>query len=451
MTENLLRGGSNTPSTSQSDDSYYAFGIIEPTIDFDKMAVFDWFSYTFDNLNYQQQFDRMHNRMVYDIPPDVENNKIMTSLFALLGVFSDWQKHPREDKAVNGYSFSYTIGEHIKINFAGPKSGRQRPTTQILMSGAACREFKEYQNGSWEALFEYCLQFLHGRCTRVDLAIDDFTANEIEIRDLYKMVKGRHFQTNFRSATFIDKINFDQDNVFNDGFSITFGAPGCTQLQIYDKKLERKAKGEPTFDKPKWYRYEMRFVDDRADGVITQYLLSKKNDLEALGKENFFQFAAKCLNAMIEFKDPEDDQVRKKDRYQRDPWQPWVQFIGEIEKIKLDINRKVEKTIKRKKDWYDRSIHGVNASFFLSADTPIQFFVEIIANVAHGLEEFDEKKLIPVNKFRQENKLPELTLEEAKQMIYSVRQLQDKMIEENWYSYFLRDQALGNIVEKRGF
>jgi len=60
----------------------------------------------------------------------------------------NWQGYEIQPQSINGYSYSMIFDEHMRINFAGAKSGRDRLTTQILFSGQACREFLEYQGGS---------------------------------------------------------------------------------------------------------------------------------------------------------------------------------------------------------------------------------------------------------------------------------------------------------------
>jgi DNA relaxase NicK len=106
---------------------------------------------------------------------------------------------------------------------------------------------------------------------RVDLAIDHFTASEVDIYDLEKCAKNKYWSGSFQSLKVISDMSF-RGGIFSRGFSLTFGSEGSTQLQIYDKNLERRSKNEETFNTDKWYRYEMRLVDDKADNCVAEYL-----------------------------------------------------------------------------------------------------------------------------------------------------------------------------------
>jgi hypothetical protein len=381
-----------------------------------KRALFDWFSYTFDDIEFYQHFDKINNRTIYSLVPGGNNHKIMTALFSLFGIFEDWYTYPRLNYGLNGYQFTFQIGENISIQFGGPCSGRGRPTSQILMTGQGCHEFREYMNGNFAVLFEFCLQNFRGRCTNLHLAMDDFAGNEIrDLRELYPLVIKRSYRTRFVKKTIIENYDDSIQNefdFFSTGYSLTFGSPGNTQFQMYDKLAQLHAMGIDYSDTNIWNRYEMRFRDERADAVMMQYILSSKNN-----SESFYHFSASCMNNLIEFK----DETSPNESVRHRPIHPkWEALLESFSKIELDLNFKAPLTIERKKNWYAESIHGVNASFLLTTDDIDSYMIEHYSNLLSGLKDFDIEKLKPVNKYRLEHGLSPLSLQQAKERITNI-------------------------------
>ena len=411
------RGGVNSipltcPRTSNDE-------LVISDIVIDKRAVFDWISFTFDDLDTEYFFD-IQSRMRSDINIQKKNDTIINTILQLLGSDkSDWKQHAIEDCSINGFKYVIVIGESIMINLYGPKSSRGRPITQLLMRGDGCREFVEYQNGDWVKLFSY-LNSLHGQYKRIDLAIDDFCASEIDIYDLEKFARNGYWTGDFQCMKIISDVSF-RGGTFSKGFSMTFGSDGSTQLQIYDKNLERKSKNAETFCASKWYRYEMRLVDDKAMRCISEFLNSMSND----GKgESFMLFASSMLSSLIEFKEkPEgnDDRIRR--------WpilSAWSAFLGSIKNIKLRGQKNTELTLDRKLKWYNRSIATTNALFYLAdPDTYLQGHLHELGKACFLLS---ASQICAVNKKRNELGLASITAEEIsdigkKQVLFPVAKL----------------------------
>lgn len=405
------RGGVNSiPLTCPNDD----FDVLVSEVKLEKRVLFDWISFTFDDLDEDvftgmirkptTKGDKNHYNM---------NNGIMNALLKQLGCLEkDWKNLEIRPFAMNGFRYSIVIGESIMINLGGPKSARNRSTTQLLMKGEGCREFIEFQNGNWFELFKF-LKNRNGHFKRVDIAIDDFTANEIDIYDLEQYAKKGYWSGSFQSLKVISDISY-RGGLFSKGFSMTFGSEGSSQLQIYDKNLERRARNKETFATNKWYRYEMRLVEDKADAAISQYMTAidaSKTDDSSIGK-----YACGILRSLIEFKEipmGNDERIRR--------WKilpQWYNFLDGVEKITLNVSSEVEKTIDRKIRWYNKSITSTNAQFYLS--NPDIYFDEHFLEIGKACFNLNNRQIAAINKKRKSKGIKEITNIEIKDIALSL-------------------------------
>ena len=204
------RGGySNTPLTTPRCD---------------KQVVIDWLSYTFDNITYDGFYDRKSRRYIYSsIEDTIDNSKIMTMLFKMFRCNEEWSFYEYAPTSMNGYQFSFIIGEHIRINFGGAKTKADRPSTQILLSGQACRELEE-RGGDWEEVL-IGLNSLDGNYKRIDIAIDDFKGDKLNIYDLESYAKKGSFVASYQTLQIIESISY-RGGIFSKGYSLTFGSTG---------------------------------------------------------------------------------------------------------------------------------------------------------------------------------------------------------------------------------
>ena len=418
MIDNVRGGVSNTPLTVTKSKNN-EFQIISE-IKLEKRILFDWVSYTFDTLDYNEVFIPGMHKTFIDLMYTENNDFILGTLFSILGVrdqvtnrLRDWKKYEQSEFAVNGFRFSFKIGEHIQINFAGPKSANNRITTQILLPGQACRELIEYNRSDtkffWVELFSY-LVTLGGHFKRVDLAIDDFTGKEQNIYNLLSYAKNRHFKGSYRSCTIFEQLGYINNQPISKGFSMTFGSSGSNQCQIYDKNLERKSQNYETFGTDVWYRYEMRLVDDKADELVKSYLAVMSDITDESTKLS--NWAMSVLNGQIEFLEPPTSKDNQ--RWRWETLESWKNFTEAVGKITLHSHSKVEKTIDRKMKWYDRSIVSSNSQFFLV--DPDNYVEQHLIQTIKGLEDITEDHLVPVNKKRIELGKKPYSLSEVQSM-----------------------------------
>lgn len=447
-------GVSNTPPQILKNTNYESISELIENLDLipetktnPVRVLFDWLSYTFDDLDYLVEVDHTGKRRIIDLEYNHNNDCIMSDLFYILGLDTNWKKHPKEHSAINGYTFTYRIGEHIRIMFGGPESVRLRPTTQFLLSGQACREYENYYRmGNKTAFYEIFmfLTGLNGRCTRIDTAFDVFDRNILDIYALKRYAKYKWWRGYFRTLTIHDQIGFgetddesdkqtyEDDSIDNDegleiyskGYSLTFGVMGSNQVQFYDKKLERlsHAKDKTMYDdeiiSDIWYRCEMRLTDDKAQALIYQYLNAFKESDEF----QFSKFASEILNGLITFIEPVFDilpngkkRIKNNGKNNRNRWEMmpmWENFIGSVERVKLHRMSSNLKTIRKKKEWAEKSLETTFAQFLLSNGTMDQYFLEHLEYCLSGLDRLDDKMIVSVNKYLSYKHMNPITMEQ---------------------------------------
>ena len=67
----------------------------------------------------------------------------------------------------------------------------------LLMSGQACREFENFLDGNWTKLLSYLIEN-NAKIKRLDIAIDDFDGEQIDIYDIEPILRNNHFISPFR-------------------------------------------------------------------------------------------------------------------------------------------------------------------------------------------------------------------------------------------------------------
>ncbi|XFA98145.1 replication initiation factor domain-containing protein [Candidatus Izemoplasma sp. B36] len=409
MVKCLTDGGcNNIPPTGQPNELNETVDVLDSLvseIELDKRILFDWISYTFDDLH---EFDISNG----ETKLDEHSSLVLKELLRLLGSETlDWRQAYVEDKTFNGYKFSLIIGESIIINCCGPRSARNRRTTQLLMRGEGCREFIEHQKGNWYDLFQFLLGTTRGHFKRIDLAIDDFQGKELNIYDLEDLSRKKMWTGIFRSFKCIHNFDISGEDLISKGYSLTFGSEGSSQLQIYDKNLERKAKNKETFQTNIWFRYEMRLRDKKADNLVYEYIKAiafSENDKYALSK-----LASGVLAGLIEFKDIQDKRSRLKNRK---AMPGWISFVESSKKIDLRNHYKIESTIAQKKKWYNRSMTKLDSKIYLS--NPKLYIKEHIKNLKDAFEKLSPADIIAVNKARIENGLELISENSLEKYIY---------------------------------
>ncbi|MGE4572191.1 MAG: replication initiation factor domain-containing protein, partial [Candidatus Izemoplasmatales bacterium] len=251
-------------------------------------------------------------------------------------------------------------------------------------------------------------KYFDGSFKRLDIAIDDFSGKEQNIYDLKYYAEKHWWIGSYRSCKIIESTIKNPDRG-SKGFSLTFGSPGSNQLVIYDKYLEQLT-NRNTVNMPSdtWYRYEMRFVNDKANSVVRNLLLHNMiNDLN--------DYILSLLNSCIEFKELDDETKNPSRQYIR--YQPtvisWEKFTEYTKKTDLNNHLRPDLSIDKKIKWIDFSLPTTFTELYLINRDDPETFNKMMLNFANkGAFKFKKKQFIAVNKYLKENGKKELTDEE---------------------------------------
>lgn len=396
----VLGGSSNTHPTKTND-------IILQDSRLPKRALFDYLSVTIDVIDVICEIPGA----VYYLKP---TDKALMTLFDIFNFKGDVYDLTKK-KGNNRYKSCVVIGEHIELFYGSEvtKSVNDRYTVNLVMKGQACREFEQYMNGSWTRLFKFLLS-TDPNVNRLDIAIDDFEGNEITLEDIKKLVVDNDWYTSSMKSY---KLIYSKRSRITSGFSLTFGSPKRSQLQIYDKNLERKAKNHTDLNTDVWNRYEMRLVDDRAIQVIGQYLF----DVTYAGSKKFMQFAREILYSMLNIKIKDADSNDKKvSRWKTHP--KWLAFLDDVEKIELNTLNKQPATYERRIMWFENATAKTRVQKYLvklrtdgRADkSEHEVFYE------HRYK-IDSQALALVNNYLQDMNLQLYDQQELDDMLYELR------------------------------
>lgn len=371
-----------------------------------KVVKIDWFQVTFDFITVKQI-----SPYYYDFDLYQKEYKDLLDIFKRPERLEEIQNMP---KGMFGYTQGKYIDEHIYLSYGGKKTANETYPMTLTMTGQGCRTF-EVMGGNWIELFKYFQsnggEFL--RIGRIDIAFDDFEGKEITPYDIYPMLRNRHCVTQFRKVNLIDDFEFLGDSIGTSGYTITLGRRGSNQLQIYDKRLERNAMDEYDLDTTIWYRYEMRFTDEKARQVMDFYTASViENNSSA-----FMEYACSLLLSCLDLKVPDlnDD---NRSRWKTDP--RWVAFLEDVKKIDLNTKHKIDTTIERKINWYDKNMASTVIDLFIAYGMdPGEFLKEMLDLISKG--KYERKHLNRVNNYLREQGKELLSMEDIKkiQLAYS--------------------------------
>lgn len=349
-----------------------------------KYVVFDYFSVTFDFIEVKE-FEKGN----YVIDP---YNKNLIKLLKLFNINTHLYELKNTSTSLHGYSNCRHIGEHIKLlygsNFTVNRFGHS--TCNLLMTGEACREFINKRNGKWTDLFNFFLSFGAEYIVsfkRIDIAIDDYEGS-LNIYNLVNKVRNKEYTSPLKKWNVTESGSKDGEK---HGLTITLGSTGSNQLVIYDKNAERRSKDEPTQNTNIWYRWELRFTDEKAEKVISQWLL-------AVGTNNsktFMEFKSELLFQLFQPKIV-DTNDSNKSRWKVIP--EYLSFLESIEKIDISAKKKELTSFNRKLEWFERSISPTLTEIYIvQTRLGISFKEAMEKMILKKGETFDSQQLERIN------------------------------------------------------
>jgi len=329
----------------------------------------------------------------------IGNMDLLNKLLKILGCNKEWNQLDNFN-GLNAFSHGKIINEHIKISWGSihngygdnynEETGEITPVIgdyilMLTISGQGCREFEQL-GGNWLEFFQHIVKnHSNYKIKRLDLAYDNFTQNEVNIKDLIDLVRKKSYISKSTKWT----VNMSSENKLSnmqEGETLTIGSPGRNQVVIYDKLAENLKTKKEEFYGTRWDRYEIRLKNDAARNLVLTLVAKNKN----LDSKDFVETYFELLTKMFEPKDPNDKKSRMT---RRKTWQPWLDFTNNVKKSDIKFSEKKEISLEQSTKWYFTATPKVLAAMLLTAnDTLPEFLLKIIKFFVH--KNFDKTKSV---------------------------------------------------------
>lgn len=357
------------------------------------------------------------------------------------------------NRHINSYTYCYQLGEYIALRFCGVSTKMKIDddtmidSFQFEMRGRGCREFENLGNNYYD-LFYLLYKVYNGRARRIDIAIDDFCGEYATMERMLSCCFDERFNQieNRLKLKAFRKYPKHHGNAY-DGHSIDFGGLSSTkQLVIYDKKAERRVKGE-RYDGDYYVRFEMRFKERAAESLMQYFFFeddeSLKNDSELTPERinNIGVLGFSLLSGLVDFL--EENNYSKENRCKAGVCEWWTKFKDGVAIQLLKMSGETTSTIDSKVDWVDYSVVGALASIILADynnkdDSDLfpgqSYFIHLIKQIIKKCNDLDFQKraLIIINK--------KLVMDKKEKM--SQNEFDNKIVELNEFAKKLEEMRL---------
>jgi DNA relaxase NicK len=184
----------------------------------------------------------------------------------------------------------------------------------VQLSGEGCARVSSHNYfQSWGAFVRELHEF-GASFNRFDFAFDD-KSGLIPADVMFKCLDSGDFVSQFRKVKCVEEV---AENAFTSRTRYVGSIMSEKCLCVYDKRLERLAKGEA--DPGQWLRFELRFKGKQA-GVVASWLIENP---ELTGADGF-------LRSVINFQEASGDSNQSR----RKIFSWWEEFLQESEKIRV--------------------------------------------------------------------------------------------------------------------
>ena len=256
--------------------------------------------------------------------------------------------------------------------------GNKDMGTHIILSGKGCKQYETHH--SILSLLKI-INEKEMKCTRIDLAIDDFEGDIIPLEKLIDDISRGNTVSKWKTS--IEFIKRDLATGEKIGQTINVGSRKSEVfLRVYNKSQEQKIEGS-------WTRMELEIKGQKAQKL--QSIINESN-VGSLSKS--------IINNYIRIVQPSDDS--NKSRWPTRPY--WQRIIDTTEKTTL-TQPKQEKTLEDLENWIEKQVAPSLATIVMAKGGDVDFLYE---QIAKGKKRMNTKHLSLVEKEMAEECLIEL-------------------------------------------
>lgn len=260
----------------------------------------------------------------------------------------DWVTGPgeRQRGGMNGYTTRSAV---LKTGSVLWSPERKDMGIHVVLPASALSQVDLTPLG----LINWVLQ-KEGHFTRIDVAYDDF-AGILDIGEIDRKLREGEVVTRWKKAK-TQSGSYRIGTGIDDGSGVTIGARvSSSYCRIYDKKMEREAKGVEVPIKT-WVRVEIELKGKKSQELAK--VLSR-----GVAGQNVGEVLAGLLYGLLDFKDPGDEIDSNKSRWATSGW--WMDFLGASEKLTLTLPTE-DRTLDDVKEWFDIYVASMAAVIFLT-------------------------------------------------------------------------------------
>jgi phage replication initiation protein len=227
-------------------------------------------------------------------------------------------------KGFNFYSRSMVYSD-IRVLY----DGMSNMGVCVNMSGRGCRVFEDYHGESLLSFLRQINERPYISITRLDIACDD-KVGMLSLEKMWQHSTDGNYRTRLQARNIQESFKGKRDGAK----SLYFGS-SCSlyRIRIYDK-------GKQTGEGGHWVRFEIVLKDDYAKQAVNVMVASKNlgNAVSGIIDDKF---------AFVELGDNDVLQYKLAD------W--WVEFLGEVQTVKLTSKQKIFHDIDEHKKWLKES------------------------------------------------------------------------------------------------
>lgn len=314
-----------------------------------------------------------------------------------------------EPYATNNFKYQFKLGEYIILRLDGPLNDSYQKTCHLELKGEGCRDFeKRNPDKTWLNLI-LTLICLNAKFKRIDIAIDDYKGQYVTQDWIQSKINQNSYTSIFRSEP-ITIGNKTQ------GQTIQFGSHSSNvMLVIYDKLQEQKRRNKET-NQTYWVRYEMRFRNHVAKGIITKLINSYDDKEVSIYGTHLELYAYELLYTLLDIK--EDNHYSFQNQYRANTDPLWSSFLSNVSKGKLPKPEpKLQETFE---SYMEYAVPYISmflfAKYVLAKRTPYLFEIELYKFMATQLK-FSKQSFHKLNLFLKQYNISPVdnkTLQEIK-------------------------------------